>query len=62
MARADDAESLARAIVTCIEDTDRLDAVAARAYRWAVDRFDWPSTGVALAQAVEDRFMARSTA
>lgn len=62
VARADDAEALARAIVACIDDTDRLDAVAARAYRWAVDRFDWAATGLALAQAVEDRFLARSTA
>jgi len=53
MLEAPDAGSLARLLVAAVDDPDRLDDLAARAYRSAVERFDWLRTGVRLAAALE---------
>jgi len=48
-----DAGSLAAEIVRRVDATDELDAVAARAYGWAADRFSWRRSGEQLAALLE---------
>ena len=53
MLEAPDAGSLARLLVSVVDDPERLDGLADRAYRSAAERFDWLRTGVRLAAALE---------
>jgi glycosyltransferase involved in cell wall biosynthesis len=56
--QAPDAVSLARLLVAVVDDTDRLDALAAAAYRWAKRHFDWARSGERLAETLDDALVA----